>query len=72
MYAATPVLAHEQLTHIKPSGLFMTRIDLQSTVVTLPDYWRARIEANLDDPLELEPQVQVLLACAYTRRLLTY
>ncbi|WP_233834656.1 hypothetical protein [Paraburkholderia sp. ZP32-5] len=36
-------------------------IDLQATVVTLPAYWRARIEANLDVPPELEPQAQVLL-----------
>ena len=37
-------------------------IGRQATVVTLPDYWRARIKAIANPPPELQPQVRALLA----------
>ncbi|OLL27990.1 hypothetical protein BTH42_29825 [Burkholderia sp. SRS-W-2-2016] len=49
------VLRLEQLAHSQ-------RADWQTTVVTLPEYWRARVVANAAISPALEPQVRSLLA----------
>ena len=60
--------AAKELTHIGAMVQRLERlvhgdwIDRQSTVVAMPAYWRARIEANAELPLALQPQARLLLA----------
>ncbi|MGF6969828.1 hypothetical protein OKW43_006923 [Paraburkholderia sp. WC7.3g] len=38
------------------------RVEWHATVVAMPAYWRARIEANAELPPALQPQARLLLA----------
>jgi hypothetical protein len=58
----------KELTHIGAMVQRLERlvqgdcIDRPSTVVAMPAYWRARIEANAELPPALQPQARLLLA----------
>ncbi|RQS61594.1 hypothetical protein DID96_32845 [Burkholderia sp. Bp8963] len=60
--------AAQELAHIEAMILQLEQLvqsgnlDWRGTIVTLPDYWRARIKAVANVPRDLEPQVDMLLA----------
>ncbi|MCC8395458.1 hypothetical protein LJ656_22995 [Paraburkholderia sp. MMS20-SJTR3] len=60
--------AANDLAHIGTVVLHLEKLaqsrktDWQSTIVTLPEYWRARVVANAAISPALEPQVRSLLA----------